>query len=132
MFNESTQEYFQHSLELVDKKVRDGLFNGAHPIYTKVRDRVPSYYGESCDIENVVAADGCMLDGTVKNSVLFRQVTIAEGSCVENCVIMNDSVIGPGCELKNVILDKNVTVTPGTKLFGTKANPIVIKRGEIV
>ena len=93
---------------------------------------MPSYYGESCDIENVVAADGCMLDGTVKNSVLFRQVTIAEGASVENCVIMNDSVIGPGCELKNVILDKNVTVTPGTKLFGTKANPIVIKRGEIV
>ena len=132
MYNESTQEYFQNSLSLVEKDVRDGLFNGAHPIYTKVRDRVPTYYGENCDIENVVAADGCMLDGRVKNSVLFRQVTIAEGSTVENCVIMNDGVVGPGCELKNVILDKNVTVTPGTKLFGTKANPIVIKRGEIV
>ena len=45
---------------------------------------------------------------------------------------MNDSVVGPGCELKNVILDKNVTVTPGTRLMGTKANPIVIKRGETV
>ena len=45
---------------------------------------------------------------------------------------MNDSVVGEGCELKNVILDKNVTVTPGTKLFGTRANPIVIKRGETV
>ena len=132
MYNESTQEYFQNSLSLVEKDVRDGLFNGAHPIYTKVRDRVPTYYGENCDIENVVAADGCMLDGRVKNSVLFRQVTIAEGASVENCVIMNDGVVGPGCELKNVILDKNVTVTPGTKLFGTKANPIVIKRGEIV
>ena len=132
MFNESVQEYFTHSLSLVNKEVRDGLFNGAHPIYTKVRDRVPTYYGENCDIENMVAADGCMLDGKVKNSVLFRQVSIAEGSSVENCVIMNDTVVGPGCELKNVILDKNVTVTPGTKLFGTKANPIVIKRGEIV
>ncbi|MGM9603534.1 MAG: glucose-1-phosphate adenylyltransferase subunit GlgD [Faecousia sp.] len=132
MFNESTQEYFEHSLSLVDKQVRDGLFGGTHPIYTKVRDRVPSYYGENSCIENVVVADGCMLDGSVKNSVLFRQVSIAEGSSVENCVIMNDSVIGPGCQLKNVILDKNVTVTPGTKLFGTKANPIVIKRGEIV
>ena len=132
MFNESVEEYFDHSLALVDKDVRDGLFNGAHPIYTKVRDRVPTYYGESCDIENAVVADGCMLDGKVKNSVLFRQVTIAEGASVENCVIMNDGVVGPGCELKNVILDKNVTVTPGTKLFGTRANPIVIKRGEIV
>lgn len=132
MFNESTQEYFQNSLSLVNKEVREGLFGGAHHIYTKVRDRVPTYYGESCDIENTVVADGCMLDGTVKNSVLFRQVTIAEGTTVEDCVIMNDTVVGAGCDLKNVILDKNVTVTPGTKLYGTKANPIVIKRGETV
>ena len=132
MYNESTQEYFRNSLSLVDKDVREGLFNGAHTIYTKVRDCVPTYYGENSDIENVVVADGCMLDGQVKNSVLFRQVTIAESASVENCVIMNDSVVGPGCELKNVILDKNVTVTPGTKLYGTEANPIVIKRGEVV
>lgn len=132
MFNESTQEYFEHSLALADKEIRDGLFGGVHPIYTKVRSRVPSYYGENCQLENVVLADGCMVEGSVKNSVLFRQVTIAEGSSVENCVIMNDGVVGAGCELKNVILDKNVTVTPGTRLFGTRANPIVIKRGETV
>ena len=132
MFNESTQEYFEHSLSLANKEIRDGLFNGAHAVYTKVRSRVPAYYGEACELENVVVADGCMIDGRVKNSVLFRQVIIAAGCNVENCVIMNDSVVGEGCELKNVILDKNVTVTPGTKLFGTRANPIVIKRGETV
>lgn len=132
MFNESTKEYFDHSLALVNKDVREGLFNAAHPVYTKVRDRVPTYYGENCDIEDVVVADGCMLDGTVKNSVLFRQVTVAEGASVEDCVIMNNTVVGAGSELKNVILDKDVTVTPGTKLIGSAANPIVIKRGETV
>ena len=132
MFNESTQEYFEHSLALADKKIREGLFNGAHAVYTKVRSRVPAYYGEGCEVENVVVADGCMIEGRVKNSVLFRQVSIAEGCNVENCVIMNDTAVGEGCELKNVILDKNVTVTPGTRLFGTRANPIVIKRGETV
>ncbi len=132
MFNESTQEYFEHSLALTRKEVRDGLFYAAHPIYTKVRSRVPSYYGEDCKMENVVLADGCILEGHVKNAVLFRQVTIAEGCEVENCVIMNDTNVGANCELRNVILDKNVTVTPGTKLIGTKANPVVIKRGETV
>ncbi len=132
MFNESTQEYFEHSLALTDKATRDGLFNGVHPVYTKVRSRVPTYYGENCQLENVVVADGCMLDGNVKNSVLFRTVTVSENANVENCVIMNDTVVGEGCDLKNVILDKNVTVTPGTKLYGTRANPIVIKRGETV
>ena len=68
----------------------------------------------------------------MEDSVLFRDVTIAPGAEVEHCVIMNDAVIGEGSKLKYVILDKNVTIRPGSKLIGTKKNPIIIKRGEIV
>ena len=132
LFNESVEEYYYNSLALINKDIRHDVFHGAHPIYTKVRDRVPTYYGEGCDIENCLAADGCMLEGQVKNSVLFRQVAVNKGAEVEDCVIMNDAVIGEGSELKYVILDKNVTVTPGAKLIGTKKNPIIVKRGETV
>ena len=132
LFNESVEEYFSNSLSLIDKDVRADIFHGKHPIYTKVRDRVPTYYGEGCEIENCLIADGCMLEGEVEDSVLFRQVTIGKGAEVENCIIMNDSVVGEGAELKYVILDKDVTVTSGAKLIGTKNNPIVVKRGETV
>ena len=132
MFNESVEEYFYNSLSLIDKDIRHDMFHGNHPVYTKVRDRVPTYYGEACDIEDCLVADGCMLDGKVEDSILFRQVTVSKGAEVENCVIMNDSVVGEGCELKYVILDKNVTVTPGAKLIGTKKNPIIVKRGDTV
>jgi len=131
-FNESVEEYFRNTLDLVDKEVRHDLFHYNHPVYTRVRDRVPTYYGEECAVENTIVADGCMLDGQVKNSVLFRQVTVQAGASVESCVIMNDTVIGEGAELKYVILDKDVTVRPGAKLIGTATNPIIIKRGEIV
>ena len=132
MYNESVEEYFANSLAIVNKDVRDDLFGGNHPIYTKVRDRVPSYYGDNCHIENCSVADGCMLEGNVKNSVLFRQVTVAPNANVENCVIMNDAVIGEGCELKNVILDKDVVVRSGAKLCGTASNPVIVRRGEVV
>ena len=132
MFNESVAEYYANSLALIKKDVRHDLFNGAHVVYTKVRDRVPTYYGESCEVENCLVADGCMLEGEVENSVLFRQVTIAKDAEVEDCILMNDCVVGEGAELKYVILDKNVTVTPGAKLIGTKKNPIIVKRGETV
>ncbi len=132
MFNESVEEYFANSLALTDKKVRHDLFHYNHPVYTKVRSRVPTYYGENCEIENCIVADGCMLDGEAEDSVLFRQVTICEGAEVENCVIMNDAVIGEGAKLEYVILDKNVTVRPNTVLVGTKRNPIIVKRGETV
>ena len=132
LFNESVEEYFRHSLALTDKAVRHDLFSGNHPVYTKVRDRVPTYYGESCSIDGCIVADGCMLDGEAENCVFFRQVTLKADAEVENCVIMNDTVIGEGAKLKNVILDKDVTVRPGAKLIGTPSTPIIIKRGETV
>jgi len=132
MFNESVEEYFYNSLSLISKDIRKDLFVAHHPVYTKVRDRVPTFYGEDCEIEDCIIADGCMLDGKVEESVLFRQVTICEGAEVENCIIMNDSVVGEDAKLKFVILDKDVTVRPGAKLYGTAKNPIIVKRGEIV
>ena len=132
MYNESVDEYFQNSLSLNKKEVRNDLFHYNHPVYTKVRDRVPTYYGEDCQIENCIVADGCMLGGEAKNCVLFRQVTLYPGAEIENCVVMNNAVIGEGAKLKNVILDKDVTVRPGAKLIGTPSNPVIVKRGEEV
>ena len=132
LFNDSMEEYFCNSMALIDKDVRHHMFGGSHPVYTKVRDRVPTYYGEYCEIENCIIADGCFLEGEVEDSVLFRQVTVSEGAEVEDCVIMNDCVIGQGAKLKHVILDKNVTVRPGTQLIGSKTSPIIVKRGETV
>lgn len=132
LYNESVEDYFANSLALIDEDVRHNLFGRHHSVYTKVRDRVPVYYGENSQVGDSIVADGCVLEGQVKNSVLFRQVVIGEGAKVENSIIMNDAKIGEGCELNYVILDKDVTVRPGQKLKGTMTNPIVIKRGETV
>ncbi len=132
LFNENTEEYFRNSLALLNQDIRHDLFYYNHPVYTKVRDRVPSYYGEESSIDNCIVADGCILEGTVNSSVLFRQVAVKEGATVEKCLIMNDTVVGENCQLKYVILDKDVTVRPGTKLMGTPTKPIIIKRGETV
>ena len=132
LFNESLNEYYANSLALIDSDMRHDLFEGNHPVFTRVRDRVPSYYGEGCQIKNSILADGCMLEGQVENSVLFRQVTIGKDAQVRNCVIMNDTVVGEGAQLECVILDKDVVVRPGAKLCGTPTHPLVVKRGDIV
>ena len=132
LFNETVEEFFRNSLALINKDLRHDIFGFNHPVYTKVRDRVPCYYGENCAIDNCIVADGCMLEGAVKNSVLFRQVSVGEGAQLENCLVMNDATIGEGAQLKNVILDKDVVVRPGAVLVGTESNPIIVKRGEIV
>ena len=132
LFNDSVDEYYRNTLSLLDKDVRHDLFGANHPVYTKVRDRVPCYYGEEAELDDCLIADGCMLEGKVKDSVLFRQVSIGEEAEIESCIVMNDCVVGKGAKLKYVILDKEVTVTPGAKLYGTKEHPVVIKKGETV
>jgi len=132
MYNESIEEYFCNSLALTGRDLRHDLFHYNHPVYTRVRDRVPTFYGENSNIKNCIVADGCMLGGEAEKCVLFRQVTLYPGAHIENCIIMNDCVIGEGAKLKNVILDKDVVVRPGAELMGTPSNPVIIKRGDIV
>ena len=132
LFNESAEEYYANTLSLLNKEVRADIFGGAHPVWTKVRDRVPCYYGENVKMENVLIADGGIIEGEVEDSVLFRQVTVEAGAEVENCIIFNDCIIHEGAEVKYAILDKDVTVTAGAKLCGTKNNPIIVKKGQIV
>lgn len=132
LYNESEEEYYHNTMALLNAEVRANVFGAHHPVWTKVRDRVPCYYGEQVKMENVLVADGCVLEGEVRNCVLFRQVTVESGAQVDDSIIMNDCVIGAGAQLRNVILDKEVVVAPGAQLFGTREHPVLIKKGETV
>jgi glucose-1-phosphate adenylyltransferase len=77
-------------------------------------------------------SDGCIVEGTVKNSILFRSVQISRGAVIKNCVIMQGSQVQANAVLENVILDKNCTVTRGRRLTGTESFPVVIKKGSTV
>lgn len=130
LFNESTAEYFRNNLALIDENIRKGLFREDLPIYTKVRDQVPCFYGENCEIDDCIVADGCMLEGRAEHSVLFRGVKLLEGAHIKNCVVMADTVIGKNAVLENCILDKNVVIGEGVHLTGTPEHPVILKRGE--
>ena len=132
LFNESTEEYFRNNLALIDKDVRHGLFQSGLTIYTKVRDQVPVYYGENCEIDDCIVADGCALLGAAEKSVFFRGVRLSTGAFVRNCVIMADAEIGIGAHLEYCILDKDVKINPGVKLIGTPDHPVILNRGDVV
>ncbi len=126
------KEYFQSSLAILDDDVSTALFRGDRPIHTRVTDEVPAYYGLDCHVERCVIADGCLIDGSVENSVLSRGVKVCKGAKVKNCVIMQGSVVGEGACLENVIVDKWVTISSGAQLRGLDSNPVVIRKGVTV
>lgn len=132
LFNESPKEYFRNNLALLDWNVRNQLFHTEQTIYTRVRNEVPVYFGDSAEIDNCIVGDGCILKGNAVHSVLFRGVRVEKGAQVEDCVIMQDAVIEEGAEVKCCILDKDVRIRKGTKLCGSPDHPMIVERGEVI
>ncbi len=130
--SDSVEAYYANNMKLLDAEVRKSLFKGEVPIYTKVRDEVPTLYGMNCEIANCIVADGCRLNGNVENSVIFREVKVEEGAEVRDSIIMQGSVIEKGASIQYTILDKNVTIKSGTKLLGSPEHPLIIRKGVTV
>lgn len=130
---DSLSNYYKHSLELLDKKVRDELFyrDGAN-IYTKVRDSAPCKLCSSASVHNSLIADGCVIAGEVKNSILFRGVKVAKGAKITNSIVFQDAVIGENSTLNCVIADKLVTVLEGRTLSGHETHPYFIAKSAVI
>ncbi|HJB56979.1 MAG TPA: glucose-1-phosphate adenylyltransferase subunit GlgD [Candidatus Flavonifractor intestinipullorum] len=129
---QSVSGYFARSMELLDPQVRAQLFVPERPIKTKDQSNPSTYYGPEAKSLNSLVADGCLIEGEVENSILFRGVRVEKGARVSNCVLMQGTVIQAEAVLKYVITDKNVRVNPGRMLMGHSSYPLAIAKNEIV
>lgn len=127
----SMKSYFDENMKMLDEANLDALFSG-NPIYTKIRDDNPTRYINGAKVKNTMAADGCIIEGEVENSVLFRGVKVAKGAKVKNCVLMQDTVVEAGARLEYIISDKNVTVGVGQEVKGTDTLPVYIEKHKTV
>jgi len=126
---DSVNAFFKANLELLDSGIRDRLFNDGHEIITKVHDAVPAQFRDNATVRNSLVADGCIIDGTVENSIIFRNVKIEKGAHVKNCIIMQGTEIGEGANLEYCITDRFVTVSKDVVLHGAEAYPSVLPIG---
>ncbi len=125
------KSYFNENMKLLDDYNLDDLFSGP-PIYTKIRDDNPTRYIEGAKVQNVMAADGCIIEGNVENSILFRGVKVAKGATVKNCILMQGTEIAAGADVEYLITDKNVTVSSGKELKGSDTFPVYISKFQVV
>ena len=125
---ETIKGFFKFNMDLLRSDVRRELF-GTRPIYTKTRDDAPALYRSEADVKNSLIADGCVIEGSVENCVLFRGVHVGRGAKLKDCIVMQDSYVEEDVEMENVILDKAVTVRAHGRLIGQRQYPIVIGKG---
>ncbi len=125
---DSVKHYYEANLALLKAENRKQLFKTGAPIYTKIGDNGPVKYGLEAKVSNSLIADGCIIEGTVENSILFRGVKVGKGSVVRNCILMQNTNIGADCSLTSVITDKNVTTEDGRVLTGSESYPVYISK----
>ena len=125
------KSYFEENMKLLEEENLDALFSG-NQIYTKIRDDNPTRYINGSTAKNVLVADGCVIEGEVENSILFRGVKIGKGAKVKNCVLMQDTIVEDGASVEYVITDKDVTISSGKLLTGNDSFQVYVSKGQTV
>lgn len=124
--------YYKCNMSLLDPKISAKLFDAPQKIYTKVKDQVPTLYGEDVSIKNSIVADGCIINGTVENSIIFRGVQIEKGAVVKNSIVMQNTCVGACARVEHTILDKSVTIRRDKTLIGQESFPVVVGKNVVI
>jgi glucose-1-phosphate adenylyltransferase len=129
---DSMQAYVKANMDLLKRDVRNSLTACSRPIFTKVKNDMPAKYGLDAKVKNSLIADGCIIEGEVENSVLFRGVKVGKGTVVKNCILMQGTSAGKNASLEYVCTDKNVTISDERTLSGTESYTVYIRKGSTV
>lgn len=129
---DSMKTYYKATMDMKIRDISREVFSLDTPIYTKVRDVAPAKYGIDCTVKSSLVADGCIIEGTVENSVLFRGVKIGKGAVVKDSIVMQDCIIEEKAAFINAIADKDVTISKNRTITGSADFPVYISKGGIV
>ena len=124
--NISTVEaYYKTNMDFLKPEVRDYFFKQYPDIYTKVEDLPPAKYNFGAEVRNSLVSSGCIVNGCVENSVLFKKIYIGNNSVVKNCIILNDAYIGDNSYLENCIVESGSTIKANSRYVG-EGDPIIV------
>lgn len=128
----SPESYFKSNMALLEPENARKLFVPKRSIYTKVSDNAPVKYDLDSKVSNSLIADGCIIEGEVENSVLFRGVKVGKGAKVKNCILMQGTVVDDNAELSYLITDKNVSICENHILTSSPQYPMYVGKGASV
>lgn len=127
----SVDSYYKTNMDFLNPDVRRYFFRDYPEIYSKVDDLPPAKYNPGASVRNSLVSSGCILNGTVENSVLFKKVYVGNNCIIRNSVILNDVYIGDNTVIENCIVESRDTIRANTTHIGTPENiRIVLEKNE--
>ena len=124
------KSYYHANLSLIDFKAAQNLFDDEWPIYTRTNDSCPTQYFDDADVKHSIVSNGCLIEGTIENSIIGRGCTIKKGAVVKNSIILPTAVIGEDVHIENHVVDKHANIIHAKDLTADPDNPGYIRRGD--
>ncbi len=127
----SVEDYYGTNMDFLKPEVRDYFFRQYPDIYSKVDDLPPAKYNVGSDVRNSLISSGCIVNGVVENSVVFKKSYIGNNCVVKNSIILNDVYIGDNTYIENCIVESHDTIRAGSRYMGEEGRiRIVVESGE--
>lgn len=124
------KSYYDANLSLIDFKNATTLFDDEWPIYTRTNDSCPTQYYDTADVKSSVVSNGCLIEGTIENSVIGRGCNILKGAVVKNSILLPGAVIGKDALVENQVVDKGAKVVHAKEVIAAPDKPGYIRRGD--
>ncbi len=128
----TVKEYYDRSMDLLDGTTYRDLSSAERPIRAKEDDESPTYIAPDSRCVNSFVADGCIIEGTVENSILFPGVTVGKGATVKNSILFKRVSVAANASIYCVIADKYVILREGVALTGSENYPMVVAKNSVV
>lgn len=126
----TVDDYFSTNMDFLKPETRNYFFKQYPDIYSKVDDLPPAKYNVGARIKNSLISSGCIVNGTVEDSVIFKQTFIGNNCYIKNSIILNDVYIGDNTHIENCIVESHDTIRANSYHAGTDGIKIVVERSD--
>ena len=126
----SVDSYYRTNMDFLKPEVRNYFFRQYPDIYSKVDDLPPAKYNPGSEVHNSLVSAGCIINGTVENSILFKKVFVGENCVIKNSIILNDVYLGDNTHIENCIVESRDTIRANSYHVGEDDIKIVIEKNE--
>jgi glucose-1-phosphate adenylyltransferase len=126
----SVRDYYDANMDFLKREVRDYFFRQYPPVFSKVEDLPPAKYSADACVTNSLVSGGCIINGTVENSVIFKKSYIGSNCVIKNSIILNDVFIGDNTRIENCIVESRCTIKPNSCYADENDIKIVVEHNE--
>jgi glucose-1-phosphate adenylyltransferase len=121
--------YYQTNMDFLNDEIRDYFFGTYPEIYSKVDDNPPAKYNIGAQVRNSLISSGCIINGQVEDSVLFKNVYVGNNCVIKNSIVLNNVYIADNTVIENCIVESRGTINAGSEYIGSPDNiKIVVEK----